>query len=702
MPRIPPQGWHVTVEHPSTNRTITPDILDEPTVLPSLNSLPEVRVPVRKNDVWLDSSMEDNPVMNVYLDGQQQPIDELREVEDETGRVILHGVGGTELRDRVQQEYTNEERHIAAKNLVTNNTSYAEDVDTPNFDTTTDITAQDTTQAGNDFTDYFSTRSETPDNISASDIRNYQSCFTQEGENYDNQSGTTTTTGVDSFSDGKAVALDTSGDFAEWDFTLDYKIPDGSVALQIRLRTPNNISGGLDFKIDGNDLETGQKFDVTLGWTSIDASSLNGLGSGSYTLRIEQVSSGDKVEIDVVAPYDDRYSYTFDNTVNEDEGYLDGPQLYPKDRFFVSSDTRTAFSIIAGYLEINGGGVAGDLPKFQISNDRGQNWIPASNADNTLDEDFSSPGSFIRGRVEVGRREPKGTRDQTPRIGYESQDIDTWILEYDKQLQLLLLNKVFDDDLDSILTEIASSEYVWSANLDSSGNYQVSWTQPGSRVASDDPDIGDVSISKDLDVWKKAIIKGSNKQISDESFTGDTSFVPLAESNIVPGSESVRNSGGTNFDRSDDYEMDYTDGEIKITSNSAMTQNNSYLINYGKEVRGSYTEPGASGPDELVETINAVQSNRLAQQFAFTIVDDFADPRYSGTLRIPRADVTFDPLEALNLTNLNLPTAATPLEISGSPEITPEGIRLRLESRSEVEERLSRFAEQLRSLSKNV
>jgi hypothetical protein len=227
--------------------------------------------------------------------------------------------------------------------------------------------------------------------------------------------------------------------------------------------------------------------------------------------------------------------------------------------------------------------------------------------------------------------------------------------------------------------------------------------QPGQRTADDDPDIGSVSINKEVDSFDQITIKGSNKRISAEEFGASTSFVDLEGADIVPNSESVYDDAdGTNFVRGDDYEMDFSAGEIKALSTGDLDTTESYKIDYGVEVAGSFPEI-SSPAREFVDTVPAVTRDVGAEQIAFALFDDDAEnPRYAGDLTIPQSDVSFDPLEALSLDNLDLPAAATPLAIRGEPEISPTGIRLRLGSRSRVEESLADISETVRAVSRKT
>jgi len=224
-PAVPGSGWHVVVTHPTTDRRIIPDVLGDPAILPSLNSLPEVRIPVRSSEVWLDPAMDDNPAMNVYLDGNRQPIDELREVEDEVGRTVLVGVGGVELDQRATAEFTSEQRHDAASSIITSNTTYTADVDTPNVDSKTDESVQSVTTTG-EFETNIAYADTDPVDTSGDEVKPHQTAHF-----LDPQSDFDTRQYFGPLSDstaqgGEYVQLSQTGDFVEYKVTFDYDIPE--------------------------------------------------------------------------------------------------------------------------------------------------------------------------------------------------------------------------------------------------------------------------------------------------------------------------------------------------------------------------------------------------------------------------------------------------------------------------------------------
>jgi len=73
------------------------------------------------------------------------------------------------------------------------------------------------------------------------------------------------------------------------------------------------------------------------------------------------------------------------------------------------------------------------------------------------------------------------------------------------------------------------------------------------------------------------------KSVINETFNSSEydTWVQLAHTNIVNASETVTDlSGATTYTRGSDYEMNYTDGKIKVLSGGNMQNYTDYLISY--------------------------------------------------------------------------------------------------------------------------
>jgi len=686
------QGWQLTLTHPTTGRTLSPDVLDDPEFLPSLNALVEARIPVRRSQDLLE--WPDGTTVSLSLNGRDQPLDELVDISQESDQTILTAEGGIELDNRVRTEYQEERRHIAAEQIINNNTSYTPDVDTPTFVGQENVLLQsaDSTQ---DFTDLIDIQPTDPFTISNGVIETYQTGFVQEAE----EDRTATTVTRSDFSDGTGVNLQQSANDST--VTVDLEYETDNLAFYYR---------GIDTSADGDfiSLQVEESGNVvgsadpsdTLEWQSTSISGTYTPGTYDFVLTPNpQVDSG-SAEIDVVAVVDDSFSYNFDNTLNEPSGYLDGPEEKPNAVDVVFDDATTPFIITeaTGTLAIDD---TSNEQAVALSADRGATFTESTNSATVTATGLETPQ--VRLRVTLSRYSPQGPRDQTPRLGYASQSLDSFEVRADLRQESLLIDQTYDDSVRSVLNQIAGDEYIWSYRLEN-GTPTIAWTQPGQRTADSDPDIdASVSVSKSIKTWDAVTIKGSAQSVSGEEFSGSTTLQELNRDNIVPGSEAVRDPNtNTQFVRSEDYEMRYNPGEIRILDSGDMSSSTDYEIDYRYEVEGTYPED-YSGSNELVETISGVVSDRQAQQLAYIILEvdpGVADPSWSADVLLPRGDGLFDPLEALSLEQLQLPDEATPLEIREPPQQTPRGIALRLGSGRGLDEALSSLSNQLTNVSR--
>lgn len=126
MPTPRPRGWHVELDHPD-GQTLTPSLVDDPRYLPTVNGLPEVILPVPRDEKYQQPAFEDAP-MRVWKDGRRLPIEQLRDVSVRPGHAELTGVGGVELLGRTRISTSGETTADVARDIVAE-TSYVADID---------------------------------------------------------------------------------------------------------------------------------------------------------------------------------------------------------------------------------------------------------------------------------------------------------------------------------------------------------------------------------------------------------------------------------------------------------------------------------------------------------------------------------------------------------------------------------------------
>lgn len=705
--RVTSTGWSVAIGHPESGRVIRPDVINPNQVqyLPGPNMMPRIRLPVRRAPSWLESEFDNNPNMAVHLDGTELPVGELVDVELEEGQTILIGEGGAELRTVVDVEYDAERRPVAATNLVDANTTYTTVDNSPAPESQSNLVQDPSGET--ELGDLITLSDTDPFIFTSGGIKPAQTCFTTEGENQDNASGASLQEDT-AYSSGSARGIQSNGDFVEYDFTLDYAIPSGEFTVLERYETTGNTEvtytldpNGADITLGTNQVSTALAHE-DLADTLGDWSDPGQVSAGSHTLRVEVTDSDSSFHIvDVIAPADGRYSYTLDNSVHQNDGYLDGPQTHPTvDAEFDAYES--AFSIVGGSASVTINDTTGDQA-LALSNDRGSTYPVTSSNSASVSGSFASPGATLTLKATLSRYSPSGPRDQTPREGYDAQRLDAYELTADLEFESLLVNDEYGDSLDSVLTDILTPRYAWRVSVEN-GTTTVTVDEPGNSVASRDPEISESQITKKVVTYDTVRIKGSSLSVSGETFQASTSFVSLNEDDIVPGSEAVYDDTGTNYQEGIDFTLNYGAGEIKALAGGDLDTSKSYSVDYRHQVESTHTVSGATG-DTLVRTIPGVTSDRQAEQIAYVLAEVYpavSTPRYEGEIVVPRLDAGFDPLEGLQLSEMDLPDVARPLSIRGEPELTPLGLTLRLGSAPSLEESLRAISQQVSAVSDRV
>lgn len=708
--------WYVEVVHPTSGNTLRPTVLDGVQRVPSANGLPAVHVPVPRDDKWTASAFE-GATMTVFFDGEHQPIDELHNVETREDRCILHGRGGIELLDRVQKEYDAKAIHTAAEDLVNNETTYTANVDTPSASVTTNETLETITSTS-DFQDNHpngGAPANQPWEFASGELHLLQSCFTTEAEDFDRKGGSIGTALTDSDHSASGYMLfDASGEFIEIDFTTAYDIPSGSFEIHVRFEgTSPGDQGTVSWKFDEGQTGSFTDLGVSNGgsggdvlWRGIiqansDLTDPGKVSAGSHTLRIEAGGSwsGGEFRVDVVAPNDDRYTYTFDDTVDSD-GFLSGPELFP-------DAVKVAFSPETVVESVSGGRVettwddTGASQQLALSNDEGATYKTSANSAN-FETDFADLGASLTFRATVSRH---GTRTTaTPTTGFNAQSLKDYTLKADLDPTPIVVNRSFDGSILSILQELADlADHIFA--FERSGPTQsVEWTQPGARNSSKEIDIGTYISEKDYAaVHEQVAVYGSAQTARAESFTSNHgTFVDLAESKLQPGKEVVYDpSTGTQFTLGNDYEMDYHDGKIKTRSEGTMSNSTTYEISYNWRPYAEATASGVGGDPThpTAVTIAPLSTVRACGQAATKILDVVKTPLFRTRATLPTDEVGWSVVEDIDLAEV--PTNGNRLDVN-QIEAGPGEVVISFASRQELGETVDSLESRLSGVSTRV
>ena len=283
-------------------------------------------------------------------------------------------------------------------------------------------------------------------------------------------------------SDGEAVSFFEDFHSTTYTFDLDYTIPAENVAVGFRIRNPfdpdddGTFEGSIiELTIAGDNVGpvAGNKSDDNYSWSQETGYS-GGDISGSVDVTFDAVTnapSGAANYLDAVFLYDDRFSYTFDNTTDSN-GYLSGPELYPHTKTIQTNDEPTdlninSLSITSTWTDTTGNQSLG------VSNDGGQTFLTENNTQ-TIDKTFNGGGRTAKAQFTLDGYGSRTTA--SPTEDYLGQEIDSYELRAD------LDNLTVIDEL-----ELTNNHFENLQTLHSFGNYL--WT-----IEHSDADIADIVV----------------------------------------------------------------------------------------------------------------------------------------------------------------------------------------------------------------
>jgi hypothetical protein len=689
--------WVVEVADPDRSGYRRATVTGTPRLQPRLNGRPAIRVPIPADESWLRDGLLEKPV-RVWYDGTRLPYDELRDVSPGPATYELLCTAGRQLTEYVQLQVDEEENHVVAADLITEHTEYALEIDDPDSETRSDVLLANYTGTA-DFESLFSGQLE-DDTIplyydnTEDDLRTYQTAWFEEAEDAANNGFTVSADGTFSnpgaYSDGQAIRLSSTGDYVEVTFTPNYDIPAGNLDVAILYACDGDSPPDFEFYNTLNTqtaaypgsqiLNTAGPFDLEyqksgagLGSTSISAGT-------TVTVGVEVAASGDDVYVDVIAPLDNRYSYTMDDSPSND--LVDGPELHPDGIDLETPDVQSVEQILEATLNVTMDAVDGQQA-IALSADQGASWTSAANTA-SLTEQYDPSVSQVRSRVTLSRT---GQRDTTsPATGFKSQVLSAIEIRADLDDTPVLYDKVVRGRLEKVLADAVADpgDYVWeierdpAAAWDDPDGLQFAMTQAGQRTRS--------RVSESLVEWSgtktvegrydKIIVRGGSRRIDGEDFFADVggNEQTLDNSPVVVDSERVYDPAtGETFERNVDYTMDYEAGNYQVPSGSSMTDGETYEIDYEERFIGEAKTPGVAEAEATTreERIPNARSDTECQQLALGILRRVQEPLVEVEVTVATSDPTISLLEAINHPELPIEGSLVPREQSVSPgEVT--------------------------------
>jgi hypothetical protein len=624
--------------------------------------------------------------MRVWKDGERQPIEELSSVNFTEGSTELVGIGGIELYNRVQKNINFEESHVVAENLVSNNTSYVTNFDTPNSETfwtavqeVSDDSAAVYTETGEeDFPIFYGQPTVTH-------------LETAEVEYAEDASADGTTISDSKATQGTAQAITNFGESIVDFVILGDTQPADTMEPAIRVKSPTSNPPGFTIELEGTkvyEIASGGFFTSDTGYHWITSADFNDSPeypdeTQTYEVKIEiDSSTGDELHVDLIGIHDGRVPHNFDNTLDANDE-LAGPEPYTNEIDCVFKTVSTGFRATEARIDSSWDDTSNNQ-SLAISSDNGSTWNEATNTE-THSVNFNSLTQTVKGRITLSNY---GTKSTTPTNGINAQDLDSWKLEAKLDDTPILSERSFDDRLINVMKTIADEgNFIWEVQWDNA-NSQISieWTQPGQRTSTEDAGIIQYKVDKQTrDLVEKATVFGSaqtRREVDFFSFSSE-SYDNIADDHIVEGSEVVYDSSGDEYERGVDYEIDYLNGRIK-TLNGGSAPVDTMFVDYRYKAYASY-DNGTANPREQVYDNTSLNNDGLCTVAAKIIVDRAGDPLWEADVIIPKQPVGWNVIDKVNPEEL---PSTENLQIRDIIE-TPEKLVLRMASRRSAGEIIS-------------
>lgn len=305
---------------------------------------------------------------------------------------------------RTSKTYTAEPTHDALHDYITTETPFSANLTEPSPITLADDQEEQSADTTAEFDTVTSLSATDPFDTSGGQLQLAQTNFFLDTTEDMSRSGTAVDTSNSEYNQGNAEEFTDNGDSVSGSFTLGYDIPSGSVGLAVRLSSTS--APEITFRLDGNDITTfNTGLTSTLTWhfdgTDFNDFAPGGISAGSHTIEVAQTNSDSgSVQLDAVAVYDTRYSYTFDNNVDGNQ-LLSRPAVAPTDGTTVEFGTiDVGYNIVGARIASTWNDTSGDQ-QLEASNDDGSSYPLSASNTASLDQSFASSQVGTLGRVRL-------------------------------------------------------------------------------------------------------------------------------------------------------------------------------------------------------------------------------------------------------------------------------------------------------------
>lgn len=418
-------------------------------------------------------------------------------------------------------------------------------------ETLSSFTSQQEADTDAEFTDITSIADTEPVEVRNSNIELLQTCFFTEAESFSNESDSRGTIGSedDDFSRQSGRALQNLNALIEWEFTNEYTIPEDAFEVAIRMKdgTGQSLGGlpGIEYRVilDGGRAEIVDSHptqtNVVLGWKEVgDGFYSNTEGwtggdipPGTHTVQAKVTDAspdgGDDPTafFDVVAPYDNRFGYTFDNSIDANND-LAGPELFPLAYQVEFNRAATTWTITEGQITSSWNDTSNEqqlrmrLPPTGTYQPVTPPTSSSGDGDNTetVSVDFTTAsgnigvllGSAIQGRVQFSRF---GSRTGTsPSSGFNGQILQSWDLQIKGDDRPVITESTYEGSDLEILQQLHNEGRMRFTIEHDTGASWFAYSYPDGGQVQSQPSWTKISTTKHTDIedmYNEVTVRGS-------------------------------------------------------------------------------------------------------------------------------------------------------------------------------------------------
>jgi len=272
------------------------------------------------------------------------------------------------------------------------------------------------------------------------------------------------------YSNGSAEICDTTTQNFFYTFENNYEIENPTFYLRRKQRASGDFTT-LEVSVDGSfEGNLAPDANPSLQWESV---SLSNLPKGQHTVKVNPAQnipgSYGVVDFDVFAVVDSQFTYNFDNTVDEDNGHLDGPALYPADAnpvITTNPTTTTTRNITEAAVTTTFDDTSNDQ-RLGLSDDGGTNFQRGDNS-NSFTASFTDAGRELVTEFRLSGYD-NGAQNATPRFNYLGQTADSFETTVDLDDRVVFVGlEVSKNHFENLQKLHSNSNYVFTIDHDSS------------------------------------------------------------------------------------------------------------------------------------------------------------------------------------------------------------------------------------------